>query len=238
VRVEVWKCRKTGTLFEDTTDWRRYLTKKAAQKLFLKRRKERRAKAEICVDELRMLGSFEAIEQWLETNYALLFERQIINGNINFWGEKTKTMPKGFALKNVRLLNMTWQDSCSNTHCAPRGKFTNWGGDKKGYPRGFPGYRGRIEFEIGKHYTHSSDLFRDTGIHTGSGGGGEFSGYDVTMFAEEWPMLVFNDPAWRQNANFNRSTDNLFLVEGKITLPSQLSLARGRDGSTHCDPQQ
>jgi hypothetical protein len=38
------------------------------------------------------------------------------------------------------------------------------------------------------YYLCDADMFRDTIIHTGSGGGGDgHPGYEVTLWADDWP---------------------------------------------------
>jgi hypothetical protein len=185
------------------------------------RRKARLVLAEKCIQELQAQPTFEAISAWLEANYKILFARQLLVGNIGSF--RGKEMPRDFQIKNVRLVNMQWDDLCSNSHSAPKGKQQNWCGrsDAKGVPRGYPGFRGRIQFEIGKHYTYSTDLLRGTGIHTGSGGGGNSSEYEVTLFAEEWPALVMND---RYLFHTTRMGLGLRLYEGTIPRGTPLLL--------------
>lgn len=188
-KIEAWECPTTGSLFKHKEDYRRHMAKLAAARRFAANRKLMLAQAEVCVKELHQQKSFKEICQWIEKNYRLLYERQIIIGNFS---NRRNAMPSGFFVKDVSFENMVWSDRCSNSHSAPAGKRTNWGGQHPDVPRGYPGYTGSISFTTSL-YGHC-DLFKNTGIHTGSGGGSEQRfRFGVTLFAEEWPMLVLHD---------------------------------------------
>jgi hypothetical protein len=70
---------------------------------------------------------------------------------------------------------------------------TNWGREP-GKPTSYPGWRGRIEFEIYPHDCgiYGSDVARALGIYTGTGGGvgSGRSGYETILFADDWPGLA------------------------------------------------
>ena len=96
----------------------------------------------------------------------------------------------------VTYLDLRWTDSASNSHRCPRNGVTNWGGrdffkDGTPKPRGYPGWEGRIEYQISHDLGFGSDVMRDTGIHTGTGGSsnGCYYGYSVTFFDSDWPGL-------------------------------------------------
>jgi len=191
MRIEVWKCARTGALFEEVIDYRRHLCKLAAVRQFKRNRIARLAKADEVLHGRLNLRSFEEIAQWLEDNGRLLLERQLVHRAHEFRMRNTKgKIPKDFEFKDITFSEMRWRDHCSNSHSAPKGKKTNWGG-KKGIPTGYPGFRGRIRFFLSGYPDSSSNILDDTAIYTGSGGGGGYVSYDVTLFAEEWPMLTF-----------------------------------------------
>lgn len=190
-KIEAWECPTTGNLFKHKEDYRRHMAKLAAARRFAANRKIMLAQAEVCVKELHQQKSFADICRWIEKNYRLLYERQIIIGNFS---NRRNVMPSDFFVKDVAFENMVWSDMCSNSHSAPAGKKTNWCGSRSGdgVPRGYPGYTGSISFTTSQY--GYCDLFKNTGIHTGSGGGSEKKfRFDVTLFAEEWPMLVMHD---------------------------------------------
>ena len=83
-----------------------------------------------------------------------------------------------------------------NTHYAPRGKKTNWGGWNEDLPRGYPGFSGNIKFQIA-NMTYDRgladfDLARALhafGIHTGTGGGRGSAGPDLAAY--EYHVQIF-----------------------------------------------
>lgn len=190
-KVEAWQCAKTGQLF-DEAGFRRHMAKKSAQRYFDAKRKALMARARYCLDDLHRQGSFEDIAAWIEDNAKLLFQVQILNNRIAFY--RKDVPPKNFSISNIVFRNMVWSDECSNSHSAPIGERTNWERSHK-YPISFPGYRGRIDFVMSDNQDcGGSNVFRETGINTGSGGGGGNSySYEVTLFAADWPMLILND---------------------------------------------
>jgi hypothetical protein len=155
------------------------------------------------------VANFEDWVAWVEQNGKVLLE----NANANY-------IPDDFAIK-INFIDLRWEDSVSNSHCAPFGKSTNWGGTQthRGVPRGYPGWRGRMEWtQFGKSVRPSGrptrpypkrDLFDsfngvwdNTPVHTGSGNGGgawEQGQYEISLFQEEWPGLsAMHNAAYRE----------------------------------------
>jgi len=222
-KVEAWLCPKTGLLF-NTADYRRHLARKAADNRFAERRRAMIARAHYCVEDMRRQTSFTDIAAWIEENAKLLFQVQIIHGRMSFY--RKEVAPKDFAITDVEFRNMVWKD-CSVSHCAPLGERTNWGHDKS-RPTHFPGYNGHIHFKMSES-AGGSDVFRGTGINTGGGGGGSRSySYEVTLFAQDWPMLVLND-----TEIFGRSRSGPSIYEGTVSrlrkMPPQKQLLLARE---------
>lgn len=219
MRVEVWKCSKSGALIENTIDWRRHLCRKAVSNFFVYRRRARLKEAEKCIEELQRCRSFDEICKWLETNVQLLALRQLLNHNIQkdrWQGQRKTHLP---VVKNVKLTGARWSFSQSNTHCAPKGKSQNFG-RKDGTPTGYPGYRARMSFDLdhGGYDFFPSNILTDTGIHAGSGSGdGVTYQCEVTLFAEEWPYLVFHDDVWYKNGCEQYGYNETVIFEGKLT---------------------
>jgi hypothetical protein len=94
----------------------------------------------------------------------------------------------------ITYLDLNWTSSASNTHHCPRGGVTNWGMREDGKPKGYPGFTGRIEYQMSHDLGFGSDAVRNLGIHTGTGGGTGDNrfGYGVTFFDADWPGLVNN----------------------------------------------
>ena len=134
--------------------------------------------------------TFEDIVAWIEMNPEFMFDNGLREGWRHYNVEKYRHK---FWVK-ITFLNLNWTNSASNTHSCPRGGVTNWGRREPGKPTGYPGYVGRIEYQMSHDIGFGSDVMRGLGIHTGTGGGAGDNrfGYDVTFFDADWPGLVAN----------------------------------------------
>jgi uncharacterized C2H2 Zn-finger protein len=148
-------------------------------------------------EELTNQDSFEKIIEWIETHPEFFFDRMVHNGRSG-WRDRREHLREKFWIK-LTYLDVIWSESVSNSHSCPRIGVTNWGGrdtlkDGSPAPRGYPGWTGRIEFQLSHELGFGSDVFRNVGIHTGTGGGGGDNryGYDVKFFASDWPGLEKN----------------------------------------------
>jgi hypothetical protein len=128
--------------------------------------------------------------QWIRDHWSLLTQRG--HANRQWMGSLRQPV--------TQLVSLTWRAHKSihaNTHSCPRGGVTNWS-QVLDRPRGYLGWRGYMEWEYtGADPRHccGSDMFRDSVINTGTGGGGGGAGggqfgFDVLLWADDWP-------AWR-----------------------------------------
>jgi hypothetical protein len=112
--------------------------------------------------------------------------------------------------------NLRYSEETSNSHSCPIGGGTNWGGQKKDVPRGYPGWNAHWVIGMSKKtygicdsFGWLSDLFNCSfpskvnglyfmmGAHAGTGGswhlpGGkqeEYLHYYMTFFAQDFPNL-------------------------------------------------
>lgn len=139
---------------------------------------------------------FKSVIDWIHLNPEVFWA----NAKRNGWASDAARWDKirdSFTLE-ITYLDLTYSDCLSNSHSCPHNGVTNWGGrdtfeDGSLRPRGYPGFAGRIEFKVSKEpLSFSSDMFRGTRIHTGSGGGGgngQF-GYSVSFFLDDWPGIA------------------------------------------------
>jgi hypothetical protein len=145
-------------------------------------------------EELINQSSFEKIIEWIETHPEFFFDRIIHNGRVG-WRDRREHLRDKFWIK-ITYLDVSWSETVSNSHSCPRGGVTCWSSHeaKDGRPRGYPGWGGRIEFQLSHDLGFGSDVFRNVGIHTGTGGGINDNryGYDVKFFASDWPGLEKN----------------------------------------------
>jgi len=137
--------------------------------------------------------NFISIVNWVEMNPEFFYDR-IYNSLLH------KDIPnrEDFWFK-ITFLSLNYSDCVSNTHSSPRGKRTQWGGTSTEadgvtlVPRGFPGWSGKIEYQLSHNTGFGSDVTKGTGINTGGGGsrGGKLLyGYECKMFLEDWPGLI------------------------------------------------
>ena len=83
--------------------------------------------------------------------------------------------------QEIRVVGFSWNiiysDNVSNSHNAPLGGTTNWGGSDKDRPNGYPGFAGRVWIRYSRTPSGwGSDGMNGTLVHTGTGGGGSYSG--------------------------------------------------------------
>ena len=142
-------------------------------------------------------GSFEKIIEWIELHPEFFFDRVVQRGR-DGWRDRREHLREKFWIK-ITYLDVNWSNTVSNSHSCPRIGVTNWGSrdtlkDGSPAPRGYPGWGGRIEFQLSHDLGFGSDIFRNIGIHTGSGGGIHDNryGYEVKFFASDWPGLEKN----------------------------------------------
>ena len=142
-------------------------------------------------EELINQPNFDKIIEWIETHPEFFFDRIIHNGRVG-WRDRREHLRDKFWIK-ITYLDVYWNDNVSNSHSHPRNGVSNWGGDY-GKPTGYPGWGGRIEFQLSHDLGFGSDVFRNVGVHTGTGGGisNNRYGYDVKFFASDWPGLEKN----------------------------------------------
>jgi len=161
------------------------------------RRRARIAKFEKVRAEFNSQKTFGDIIQWIENHPEFFFDTAVTRPL--FPRPCKPTDRENFYIK-ILDLTVRWDESVSNTHNCPRGGKTNWGGRKPNVPHGYPGWRGRITFSVRQYNpdgtinkrppAHGSEVFNNTGICTGSGGGGSnSSSYDVIFFDADWPGL-------------------------------------------------
>lgn len=178
MKVEAYKCSICGSLHADEDSFNSCEKDCAAKQLESAREVEHS-------NNMRTLRDYPRLNA---TSFPHL---------IQLCKEKAKEM-WGVEL-NFRL-DVAYSPVVSNSHSAPVGKPTNWGGNVK-LPRGYEGFSGRITgtgkyLKPVKNPLSSSDFFGGTfaqgftGINTGSGGGGAEFSYDVRLYLEDFPVIA------------------------------------------------
>lgn len=222
-KITAWKCPHTGKLFEREAQYRSHLARLSRQRSEQRRLAARQEiesswwrelqNSEIDVADLPDLIIREQDHFW----------RSAARKESWHWDKVGKKSRRGVVMPVPRLVRFTsfflqWQDCVSNSHYCPRDGVTNWGGygrlpDGTPAPQGYPGWMGRMEWDVEwprewDGWYPGGDLFAgaDCCIHTGTGGGGGWRndcqsfGYDIRMFAADWPgpaRLVEKQRVWQ-----------------------------------------
>lgn len=187
-KVEAWHCPHTDKLFLDEMDYRKHLSRLAKKRASERKIAKIRAAYWKSIEDFQAASVyFEQIEVWLMANAEILFQHPDNHRRIDHKGRPVACP----TISKLKFETMSWSPMCSNSHAAPKGRKTNWGGREPDTPRGYPGWRGRISYHTSDYYAWDSSNWKAAGIHTGSGGGGHNSSYEVTVFAEEFPNMAF-----------------------------------------------
>lgn len=194
--VSVWKCPKTGKLFENKSKYIKHLRNLGIERRIKRQKDVYRNEWDNKVRELNMLPEQTEICNWLEDHSKLLLMNAL--NYATFRTHVPKTL-ETFDLKIVSL-RLRYRDQIACTHSAPRGRKTSWRiGNSNGITH-FPGWKGNIEFGVSEdQYCMGSDYFKNTGIHTGTGSSWQsfmhndkkYKGYhyDVILWENDWPGL-------------------------------------------------
>lgn len=200
--IQAYKCDTTGKLFEDKAKYVKHIRKIAAQRSWEKRI-ERANRTE---------------QQWWEDNFwnkvrsldqlkaAILHHRDVFAAR----GVKEYSCGRSSKLKPTPLVEFTtfrlaYSPRVSNSHSCPHNGVTNWGG-KEGRPTHYAGWTGRFDYIVQSHkgqlssYPGSSEMWKGTRMHSGTGGGGGYRdqdknflqsfGFDFRLFAADWPAMA------------------------------------------------
>jgi hypothetical protein len=188
-KIIAWQCPHTEKVFIDFSEYQKHL-KKLARERRADRILQKKAEARLAIfAEMRETCSTAEEIQKFFVEHAELFWINAAEYAGRTWGEKAKKLPEGFACKSVSFSG-SFNELVSNTHSCPKNGVQNWH-YKDDLPRGYPGFQGTIRFS----FTHEtpgfcSGMFEDTGIITGSGGGGAMNArYELKLYLDDWPAL-------------------------------------------------
>lgn len=196
MKVQVYKCRFTGKLF-DLADRDKYVNHLLALRGDMKERRledrMKKAWATWIKAEKKKITHPDQIVPWFLEN------QKKIMATVNARATGSISSHDKFSIKTDEftklVLDIKWDPNCSNSHRAPDGKPYNWCQKDLSLPTGYPGWKGRLSGclkRISKHngaYPYG-DAYKLVGIKTGGGGGGNDNhSYDVTIFLDDWPGL-------------------------------------------------
>lgn len=177
-RVELHICRFTGGRFLERDDFRIHLLELRRHKRIARQKARLTEKVKEFALRCETLAE---LQDWLNTS-------TYIEDRARITCPSARSTARDFLFTNVRA------GAVGNSHCAPPGKTTNWGGYKDA-PRSYPGiscnihYKGELRTAETFHL-RLNDILQSFGIYTGTGGGGEDSfRYDCTIWEEQFPVL-------------------------------------------------
>ena len=198
--ITAYKCDETGKLFEDRTKYVRHL-KKIAKKRLIVKKTERNHRS----DQQWWHDNFwNRVRSLAQLQAAILHHREVFasNGVKNSWNSKTL---RPTPITNFRIFSLKWASQISNSHHCPHDGVENFSRDKSS-PLIYSGWQGHIDYTVQSYsdqlycYPGSSNMWENTRIHTGTGGGGghkdqktnncQSFGYHVRLFASDWPKMA------------------------------------------------
>ena len=196
MRIQVYKCRVTGKIFEEK-DKAKYITHlKVIRELHKEQRLHEKIKLEFkewLKKERSEIAEPSDISRWFIENQKYIMDAT----NALKFGNRQKYYG-GFyptdRFDNI-ILDVNYTPSVSNMHVCPDDGVTNRGNSDHTKPTDYPGWYGKISgrlLRLAKHdssYPYSEAL-NLVGLKTGSGGGGNSSwGYGVSIFLSDWSGL-------------------------------------------------
>lgn len=199
-KVTCWKCPFTKKIYETRSGYRRHLLKlRKTRNVACNFKKLRQAAYNVAMNALEKARTLEEIEDVVMKHYSDMMQYA--------WGNSPAKLEiaKKIKMTAFSLARMSYSTKVSNSHSSPRKGKTNWGGyrDKEGIPKGYPGFRGYINYSLWCP-KHEEDMrfvdFRRClgvfGIHTGTGGGRgdepdgtQKYGYDVKVFVDDFDAI-------------------------------------------------
>jgi hypothetical protein len=138
--------------------------------------------------------STDSFCEWMINNWPALVAR----GARGSWQISYRAYrphkPQLLLIPDLVKVNLTVRHGIiRNTHSCPPGGVINWHYNPM-LPSGYPGWSGRLEYTVentekGKNWgCGATDIFRDSAIYTGTGGGGnQCYGYEVILWEANWP---------------------------------------------------
>lgn len=185
-QVIVWKS-PDGKLFEDETKYKKYMTAYDKEQAWENTRSKIHELKKVFNEELRECKTFDEISEvimkrWNDLLFTFPYQKSSkwhysssdsCSINYSFWHNET------FRLKN--------------THKCPEGGVRNWG-QSPDTPTSYTGILARMRLDLKSNSAFSSEMFDNTLIKTGTGGGGGTTyAYDVYIFQDDFPNLEIWD---------------------------------------------
>jgi len=209
VQIVAYKCETTGKIFEHEADYLKLQRRLAREKAARDREMKLQNKLDSWFKEFRnRMMTPDQLRQEITENqeyFWALAKRSTFGFRSDDWQRVGKNKRKGEIMPMPVLTEFTewhlnWSNEVSNSHNCPTNGVTNWCHRDTTAPTSYPGWFGRIAWKVkwpeewdGVYL--GTDLFVGSCIHTGTGGGGAWKdgyqtfGYDVQIFAADWPGM-------------------------------------------------
>lgn len=167
--VNAYICPWTDKIFRNKKAYLKHLASYRKVWIYPEIRKKQRDKL---TNELWSLKTFDDVIDFIETHPELVFTK-----------DKEKSWFK------ITYLSLTF-GNVRNSHSCPHNGVQNWIGSSE-LPTSYPGWHGRIEFQMSPEINYSDFALAPLRIHTGTGGGRSNNryGFDVRFFNDDWPGL-------------------------------------------------
>lgn len=196
MKIEVYKCRFTGKIFqlEQKEKYVKHLLSLRKEMSEMRLREKNLADIDAWLTaEKENVQNVEDIPAWILANQAKLMKSY----NIVIKGSSFHDMFKaGDKFDRITFpTGMRYDSHVSNSHSCPKGGVQNWCGRNKDDPTGYPGYSGDLSCSLIRKprndWEYPAGKFFDwLGIHTGTGGGGNKNqGWDCKVFLGDWPGI-------------------------------------------------
>lgn len=182
--AKAYQCPWTSNLYATKAAYTKHLRDLRKSRMH---RRAREIKHQKLLSQMWHQPDWQSVVDWVHLHGEVFFDIAS-RASMGNYGKVDHNIRADFKV-TITYLQLNWTNSASNSHCRPVGGVTNWGTDKN-KPKGYPGWQGRIEYKLSheRGFGFSSDCWKGTRLHTGSGGScGTGVGYDVTLFAEDWP---------------------------------------------------
>ena len=193
-KVTMWKCPFTGKLFETRRKYINHLKKLRARRTMrrrqLKLEREARANMDAKIAALRTAAD---IEKFIVEDFHDIL--------LATYGRKKFAIIKQMNIEFFEFERIRYNERESNSHNCPRNGVTNWGGynDKKGAPRGYPGFGGQVKWKVtgpkrADHGSFDSRIEMDRalkyiGVHVGTGCPGWDGNISFQFFVDDFPGI-------------------------------------------------
>jgi len=219
MRVEVYKCRFTGLIFEKH-ERRKYINHLKELRKEMRDEREYRQISKnfwkwLHEEKLKITHVDQIVPWFLENQKTIMkaFKAGIHAKDYHSFSEKF--YPDTDEFTKLTLKVGRFNKLISNSHRCPDNGTTNWCVNDPTLPKGYPGWNGRIDGVLKRLPKHNNDypysaLVNLVGLKTGSGGGGNESwGYDVKIFLADWPGL--------EQQRFEEESDTMVgIIKGSI----------------------